>query len=125
MAKSPGFKRTTLTSEIISELRKPQILPETGWWKVGEDEPNEIPFEDGWDNVGSGNPPASWYLSEDGEVRMRGKVTGGADNTNICTLPEEVRPEFTETFVCPVDESGNIDLSGIKFRSYQAGDLEA
>lgn len=125
MARSPSFKRTTSSEELISGLRKPRILPETGWWKVGASEPREVPFEDSWENAaGVGNPPASWYLSEGGETRLRGKVTGGADNSVICTLPEEVRPEFVETFVCPIDENGNLDLSGIKFRAYQAGDLE-
>ncbi len=124
MAKTPGFKITKSTSDLISDLRKPRVLPETGWWKVGASQPLGVAFEGTWDNVGGTNAPASWYLSEDGEVRIRGKITGGADNTVVCTLPEEVRPEFTETFVCPVDENGNIDLSGIKFRSYQQGDVE-
>ncbi len=125
MAKTPGFKITKSTSDLISDLRKPRVLAETGWWKVGASQPLGVAFEGTWENAdGADHPPASWYLSEDGEVRLRGKVTGGDDGSIICTLPEEVRPEFTETFVCPVDDSGNIDLSGIKFRSYQQGDVE-
>ena len=111
--------------DIVGQDCRPKLEPETGWWKVGEDEEYEIPFENTWDNAaGVDHPPASWYLSVDGETRLRGKITGGSDDTVAFTLPEEVRPEFIETFVCPVDEDGNIDLSGIKFRAFQAGDTE-
>jgi hypothetical protein len=123
MARTPGFKITKTTNDMLAENRKPPVLPETGWWKVGPSEPYEIEFGGTWENVGASAADASWYLSEDGEVRLRGKIGGGADDTVAFVLPEEVRPEFVEVFVVPADDEGNIDLSAIKFRAYQEGDV--
>ena len=113
--------------DTIAKTRAPELEPETGWWKVGASEEYEIPFENSWSNAGvlAGitNAPASWYLSADGEVRLRGKITGGATDSVAFTLPEEVRPEYAETFICPVDDAGNVDLSGIKYRAHESGDV--
>lgn len=123
--RSPGFKITRSISDLISQQRKPLILPETGWWKVGSSEPVGKPFLNSWSNATLPEaPPASWYLDENGEVKIRGKVRGGADNTVIWNLPEEVRPEYEEAYVCPLDEDGNVDLSALRFRAYQEGDME-
>lgn len=126
MAKSRDLNIDRTPWDVIQTTRRPQLEPETGWYKVGAAEEYEIPFENSWSNVGvlAGitNAPASWYLSADGEVRLRGKIGGGTAGTTAFTLPEEVRPEFAETFVCPVDDAGNIDLSGIKYRAHELGD---
>jgi len=112
MARSPGFKNTTTTSELISELRKPEILPETGWWNVGEEEPQEIPFEGTWGNYGNDYAPTSWYLSTNGETRLRGVVDGGNEGSIIFYLPEEVWPEYKQVFTCAlVDTDGTANVS--------------
>ena len=111
MAKSPGFKRARTTTELISELRKPRVLPETGWWNVGEEEPYEIPFEGGWGNEGDTYAPASWYLAEDGESRLRGVVTGGDEGEVIFYLPEEMWPEYKQVFACSVIDGGTANIS--------------
>jgi len=112
MARSPGFKNTTSTAELIAELRKPKVLPETGWWNVGEDEPYEIPFEGDWGNSNEdfNLPPASWYLSEDGEVRLRGVVDGGNEGDTIFVLPEEVIPEYNQRFACSLIGGGTANI---------------
>ena len=135
MSKTPDLKVNRTPSELISDMRKPKLGPDTGWAKVGITAGYEastpkgyfvgVGFTNSWINATQANSvPASWYLSEGGETRMRGKIGGGAMDTVAFTLPEEVRPEFAETFICPVDENGNIDLSGIKFRAWGEGDTE-
>lgn len=125
MARTPGFKITKSVIDMLSETRKPSILPETGWWKAGASEPHQISFDSDWVNSGAVNhPDTAWWLSEDGEGRLRGKVRDGSVGNSILTLPEEIRPEFDQEFICPVDDDGNIDLSNIRFRAYQEGDLE-
>jgi len=105
--KSPHFNRNRNIPDLIAEQRAHKPEPDTSWFKTGEEEIREIPFENSWGNVGvlAGvtNAPAGWYLSTNGEVRMRGKVDGGAVGTRIFVLPEEVRPEYAETFICAVD----------------------
>lgn len=123
MAKTPGFKITRSIPDLLAKQSRPAILPDTGWWKVGASEPNQVSFQNSWANAGSSSAPASWYLSEDGETRLRGRIGGGSVNTVAFELPEEVRPEYVEVFVCPVDDNGNVDLSGIKFRAHQQGDV--
>lgn len=121
MARTPDFKSNKSFSDLLREATKPRPFPETGWYRVGLSEAYQIPFENGWDNVSATNVPASWYLSEDGEVRLRGNVfTDGEDfETTIFTLPEEVRPEYTETYVVPLEDDGSIHLENIHFRAFQ------
>jgi len=106
MPKSPDFRtRSPNISDMLGDMRRPPVLAETGWHYVGATQPEGVAFENNWNNV-TGEAPASWYLSEDGEVRLRGKVTGGEVGTIIFTLPEEVRPEFAETWVVAMDPTG-------------------
>ncbi len=111
MAKTPDFKITKTPADLISNLRKPPILPETGWWNIGEDEPYEIPFEGSWGNSGDPFAPASWYLSEDGESRLRGVVDGGDEGDVIFYLPEEMWPEYKQFFACSVVDGGTANIS--------------
>ena len=128
MSKSRDLGIDKTIFDVVGNTRAPKLEPETGWYNVGEEwaegEPITVEFLDGWENSGGNGPPASWYLSEDGEVRLRGQVIGGDDDSTIFVLPIEVRPEFEEIFVCPVDEDGNLDLSGIKFRAFQDESVE-
>jgi len=120
MAKSRDFKRQTTLPELISDTRKPQHMPETGWYRVGATELSTtgnhpasyigIDFENFWQNIGSSHAEASWYMEGDGEVRFRGRVTGGAAGTVIFTLPEESRPEYTQSFVCAVIGGGTANV---------------
>jgi hypothetical protein len=36
----------------------------------------------------------------------------------IFTLPEEVRPEFTEIHITPMDDDGSIHLENLGFRAF-------
>lgn len=114
MAKTPGFKITRSIPELLAKQSKPAILPETGWWKIGASEAQLIPFQQGWGNVVNASldfAPLRYYLSEDGEVRLHGHITGGSPGSKICTLPAEARPEFDETFICPLsDGSGHATI---------------
>jgi hypothetical protein len=107
MSKSRDLNIDDNPFSLIQDTRRPHLEPETGWYLVGPSEAHEVDFENSWGNVGvvAGvtNAPASWYLSEDGEVRLRGKIDGGSAGTVAFTLPEEVRPEYAETFICAVD----------------------
>jgi hypothetical protein len=115
MARSPDYPYKDRLDDIVGDLRRDHLQAETGWQKIGPSQDHEIDFENSWANAGvvSGvtNAPASWYLSEDGEVRLRGKIDGGAAGTVVFTLPEEVRPEFAETFICAVDGGGKANVT--------------
>jgi hypothetical protein len=119
MSKTPDFSNNKTFGDIISEQRRPHALPETGWNNVGPSEDHGVNFEAGWDNSGVTSVPASWYLSAGGEVRLRGKITGGDVGTTIFTLPEEVRPEFTERYIVPMED--DIHLENIHFRAFGGG----
>lgn len=115
MAKTPGFKITKTTSDMLAQNRKPPILPETGWWKVGASEAQLIAFQNGWGNATNASidfAPLRYYLSEDGEVRLHGHISGGSVGTIIFNLPPEARPEFDEQFICPLsDGSGHATIT--------------
>lgn len=112
MSKTPDMRYSRDISEVISQRTKPVLQPETGWHKIGISEDIGIAFQDSWANVGTtGSPPASFYLSNDGEVRNRGKVDGGIEGSTIFTFPEECRPEYSETFICAVDAGGKANIT--------------
>ena len=112
MAKSPHFKRTRDIPDLIAEGRQAHPQVDTSWQKVGPSEPHGIGFTNTWGNVGgSGVPPASWYLSEGGEVRLRGKITGGAVMSVAFVLPPEARPQYAETFIVAVDGGGQANIT--------------
>lgn len=122
MAKTPGFKITRTIPDLLAKQSKPAILPETGWWKIGASEAQLIEFKNNWGNSVNASldfAPLRYYLSEDGEVRIHGHIQGGTVGTVVCTFPPEVRPEFDETFICPLsDGSGHAT-----FRLKTNGDL--
>ncbi len=117
--RSPDFKRSKSLGELISDTstKRPQLQPETGWYRIAITELFEGQgvggqylgstvniFENLWENsVDVNSPPASWYLSQNGEVRFRGKITGGSIGSIICVLPQEIRPEYAETFIVATD----------------------
>ena len=116
---------------LIMDTRRPKLQSETGWGRVGITSGFEgisddgyfvgVSFENSWENV-TDEAPASWWLSESGEARLRGRVTGGSEGTTIFTLPEEVRPKFVQEFICVLDDDGNLDLSNVRFRAFEEGD---
>ncbi len=125
--RSPDFKRSNSLINLIADTstKKPQLGPETGWYRIAITENYEglgaggqfygstmNVFKNSWANAGgSGNPNASWYLSASGEVRFRGKITGGAEQTVVCILPPEIRPEYAETFIVAVDGGGSATVT--------------
>lgn len=115
MSRSPDYPYQSRLDDIVGNLRRDKLLPETGWYKVGASD-LDAPFLNSWANAGivAGvtNAPASWYLAEDGEVRLRGKIDGGTVGTVAFVLPEEVRPQYAETFICAVDggQKANITI---------------
>jgi hypothetical protein len=120
MPRTPDFKNNKSLSDLLGAADKPHALPETGWWHVGNiSEGHGIDFQNSWVNIGSSSVPASWYLDENGEVKLRGHVSGGSANTVIFTLPEEVRPEYIETYIIALEDDGSIHLEGIHFRAFE------
>ena len=105
MARSANIYGSRDLTDTLRDLRKPGPIPNSGWMIVGPSFASD--FVNGWANVGvvAGvtNAPASFHLSDDGEVRFRGKVDGGTVGSVIFVLPEEMRPEYAETFICAVD----------------------
>lgn len=137
MPKSPDLRRNKTLGDLVSNTRKPKLLPETGWYRLAITELFEgqtaggqylgstlAILENSWVGIGSTSAPPSFYLSEDGETRFRGKVSGGAASGEVMTvLPEEVRPQYAQTFIVPMNDTGVVDLSLIRFRTYQEGTL--
>lgn len=105
MSKSPDLIGSTDgLPGVVRELRKPALPPETGWIRVGTSDPVHggdfaPPFVNSWGNVGGDAPPVSFYLSEHGEVRLRGAIEGGTVGTVAFTLPDGYRPEYSMRFV--------------------------
>jgi hypothetical protein len=126
-------------SDVVAQIRRPKLEPETGWWKVTDsgtpvedlpaDEQREIFFEGSWGNVGDGlgdgftYAPVSWHQSHHGEVRHRGVIDGGDVGDLMFVLPEEDRIEFTQVFACSiigggvanvrVDPDGSVTLESV------------
>lgn len=122
MSKTPNLRQNRTLPDLLGAINRPKVEPETGWHKVGSGPDNEINFQGSWVNTTDAtDAPASWYIDEHGEVKLRGGITGGSVGSTIMTLPEEARPEFVETFVVS-SNSGVLNLSPIRFRAYQAGD---
>jgi hypothetical protein len=110
--RSPDFRRNKTIPELLADTRRPRIIPDTAWYLIGVDEDYEIPFEDGWANSGGvDEDDAQWYHSEDGEVRVKGVVTGAGEGTTIFTLPEEGRPRGKQTFTCAVIGGGSANVA--------------
>lgn len=73
--KTPDFRQNKKFSDLLGEASRPKPLPETGWNDVGAiDEDHGVNFEGTWNNFSDTTVPASWYLSESGEVRLRGRI---------------------------------------------------
>lgn len=135
MSKTPDLNVNRTIGEIIASQRKPNIESETGWYNIDEEwainEPITVGFTNAWAHAGTvagiTNAKAGWYLSDSGEVRFRGKIsnTGIIDASKpvITILPDEVRPEYAQEFILPVDDDGNIDLNQIRYRAHQKGDV--
>ena len=138
--RSPDFRRNKNLINLIADTstKRPQLLPETSWYQVleagetGNETEGVAGLRDGstilqnsWVNSTADDAPkASFYLSDSGETRLRGKIKDGGDDTVAFVLPEQMRPEFEETFICPTNEDGVLDLSQVRFRAYQAGEGE-
>lgn len=73
MPRTPDFNKNNF-DDLLGGWKRPRPLPETGWNNVGPSEDHGVDFQGTWSNVSDTTVPASWYLSEDGEVRLRGRV---------------------------------------------------
>lgn len=112
MSRSPDLDKKKTIFDLVAEQRKPPKLVDNAWYRIGVSQSHGIGFTNSWDNLGgSTSAPAGWYLSDDGEVRLRGKITGGSAGTTVFILPEEVRPEFAETWICAVDGGGTANVT--------------
>lgn len=137
MSKSRDLNIDKNIFDVVSSARAPKLEPLTGWARVAITEGYEestpkayypgVSFTQDWSNSTlPDDAPASWWHSDSGEVRLRGKVrskNSGQVGT-IFTLPEENAPEYDQEFICPIDDNGNIDLSSVRFRAWQEGDIE-
>ena len=96
---------------MMADTRKPKLIADTAWYKVGPSQAYQIVFENGWANVGgSGNPDVQWYVDGEGEKKLIGLVDGGDEGTVIFNLPEEVRPRYKQIYVCAVDGGGTANI---------------
>ena len=110
--RSPNFKRNKTVPELLSDTRKPKLIADTAWYKIGPSEAYEIIFQNSWANVGgSGNPDAQWYVDENGESKCVGLVEGGDEGTVIFEFPEENRPRFKQVYTCAVDGGGTANIA--------------
>lgn len=124
MPRSPDFPRRKTISDIFQDIRKPDTGPDTAWYKVGPSEPHGINFTNSWLNVTSSTlPNCSWYHNDDGEVRMRGRITGGAVGSVVTVLPPEIRPEYSCYFPVESETDDHYDLANIRFRAYDIASL--
>ena len=99
-------------ADLISDTRKPPILADTAWYRVGTTEDYEIPFENGWSNSGGTDEAnAGWYEDEGGETKLEGVVVGGGEGETIFTLPEENRPRTVKTFTCALIGGGSANVA--------------
>jgi len=116
MGKSRDLNVDKNIFETVRSLRKPKLEPETGWWKVGDTEPREVPFEGSWGNVGDSlgdgftYAPVSWHQSHHGEVRQRGVIDGGEVGDLMFVLPEDDRIEFSQVFACAIIGGGTANV---------------
>lgn len=123
MPKSPNYPSNRTIGEVIASMRKPAPGADTAWYRIGPSEPHGINFTNSatsWVNS-SLAVPVSWYLGEDGEVKIRGTVH--ASHGVMFRLPPEARPEFSQTFICATetgdtDDEATIHLN-IKFRAFE------
>lgn len=46
----------------------------------------------GWSNAGGGRAVMAYAVDGQGSIWVRGNITGGANATIICVLPEAIRP---------------------------------
>lgn len=121
MSRSPNLPVERTIGELIGSMRRPKNETDTSWYRVGPSESHGVNFTNSWLNVDTGSSPdASWYLNSDGEVRLRGSISGGDVDTTIFVLPEGLRPEFEEIHIVGDDENG-IRLDGLHFRSFEIG----
>ncbi len=112
MPKTPNFKRNKTISDLISDTRKPRVIADTAWYKVGASQAYQIAFEDGWANSGGvDEDDAQWYMDDGGETRLMGVVAGGGAGSTIFTLPEENRPRGVQTFTCAVIGGGTANVA--------------
>lgn len=110
--RSPNFRRNKTIPELIADTRKPPLLPDTAWYKVGISQAYAIGFTNSWANVGgSGNPDAQWYMDDIGEAIVVGLVDGGIEGSVMFTLPEETRPRYRHPFVCAVEGGGTANVA--------------
>lgn len=124
MPKSPDFPKNRTIGEVIANIRKPHPLADTAWYKVGPSEAHGVNFTNSAHNYpGSTNPdtPVSWYMSDDGEIRIRGVLEAAVGA--IFRLPVEARPEFSQTFICATEQDSTEEDAvihfDIKFRAFE------
>lgn len=107
MPKSRDLNIDKTIFDVVGNVRSPNLEPETGWWKIGETELQEIPFENGWGNYDDvEEAPLAYYLSHHGEVRCRGVIDGGAVGDVVFVFPEEARPETRQRYTCSIVGGG-------------------
>ncbi len=111
---TPNFKKNRTLPDLIADTRKPKLIPDTAWYKVGPSEAYEIEFQGAWANVGgSGNPDAQWHTDHSGqnsEARVIGLVEGGDEGDIIFTLPDDTRPRYLQGFTCRVVGGGTANV---------------
>jgi hypothetical protein len=117
MTQVQGFPRPFL-DRVVDTQRATQVYrgvrPATQWMYIDRGRRGNLgylDFENGW---GDGDPdaPAQFCMDENGRVRLRGRIAGGAVGTSFVTLPPGFRPPVPQSFVLSNADSGyaNVEL---------------
>jgi hypothetical protein len=103
MAKSPDLPRNINLFDTIKEIRAPKSQTDTGWVYVGRFVDFGSPLNDpGTDEM---SPPflnkwknrpgtrMAFRKTEEGKTEIVGDIFGGVDDTVVCVIPLEYRPD--------------------------------
>lgn len=103
---------------IASAFAKAIIADKLGKRKA-KDLLTQLELQNGWSSVGSSGLPIATLKS--GVVNLTGVINSGSVGDVIMTLPNELKPARTKTFVCALTNSGVIGYGHIRIQ--QGGEV--
>lgn len=109
MARSPDLQQNRSLVETVKDMRRPQTITDTGWVNIGTAttvDPISPQWIGTWGNATGNGPPLRFHLTPDGYVELEGNIDGGAVGDEICILPEDFRPEYSQRFVVAAGDTG-------------------
>lgn len=103
-----AFMAAFLESVDIEEART-HLGGDADWHEVGES--GEPVFQNSWGNYGGIYATLAFRLDASGYVHLKGRATGGADDTIVFTLPVNYRPAKTRVFNTEMEAAGRIEIN--------------